>query len=103
MDSTRRFEERQTRPSETDPAKTILVMRKFNGSEVTISGTIPHLLAAQHTILNSLHRANGAPVNVTYMGETFPGSLVVYRPKPDPFEPTEFQADFEIRRTAIST
>lgn len=98
LSSTRRFEERQTRQSSTGTGKTVLVFRPFDGSENSIRGTIDHLLAAQHTILQNLHRANPPQVTVTYMGQTFTADLVTYDAKPDYFYTTEFQADFELRR-----
>jgi len=98
LSSSREYQDRNTRRSASGAGKTISVFRRWSGAENSIRGSIPHLLGPQHTILTNLHRANPPDVSVTYMGETFSAILPVYDARPDPFEPTEYQAEFEIRR-----
>lgn len=98
LKSARDYQERKTRGSDSSPPQTILVVRPWSGSENSLSFTIVHLLAVQHQTLTNLHRADPPDVTVTYMGETWDGALLVYDGNPDPFEPTEYQAQVEIRR-----
>lgn len=100
MSSAREVSDRKTRNSSSGAAKTISVVRRFSGSEVSIRGSIPHLLQSHHDILNDLHEADPPEVSVQYMGKTFDALLTVYDPRPDAFEPTEYQAEFELRRVS---
>ena len=96
--STRRKQRRETRQSSTGAGKTIDVYRAWNGSEQSVRGSVVHLLQAQVDILNAIHRADPPACSVTYMGETFDATLDGWEPRPDAFEPTEFQAEFELNR-----